>query len=134
MENREILQAKSFINNEWIGHSTTNILVVKNKFDQSSLAHVSYADPSEVQFAISNSVQAFQSYSNTSAEERRDYLLKIRDGLLLEKEIFISGINKICDCDNMILFLEKFCGIKLHWYQKAHLKLMWKLNKLGVIK
>ena len=51
-----------------------------------------------------------------------------------EKEIFISGINKICDCDNMILFLEKFCGIKLHWYQKAHLKLMWKLNKLGVIK
>ncbi len=51
-----------------------------------------------------------------------------------EKEIFISGINKICDCDNMILFLEKFCGIKLHWYQKAYLKLMWKLNKLRVIK
>ena len=51
-----------------------------------------------------------------------------------EKEMFISGINKICDCDNMILFLEEFCGIKLHWYQKAHLKLMWKLNKLGVIK
>ena len=50
-----------------------------------------------------------------------------------EKEIFISGINKICDCDDMILFLEEFCG-KLHWYQKAHLKLMWKLNKLGVIK
>ncbi|NOT78396.1 MAG: aldehyde dehydrogenase family protein [Bacteriovoracaceae bacterium] len=92
MENREILQAKSFINNEWIGHSTTNILVVKNKFDQSSLAHVSYADPSEVQFAISNSVQAFQSYSKTSAEERRDYLLKIKDGLLLEKEKFINLI------------------------------------------
>ena len=51
-----------------------------------------------------------------------------------EKEIFISGINKICDCDDMILFLEEFCGIKLYWYQKVHLKLMWKLNKLGVIK
>ena len=51
-----------------------------------------------------------------------------------EKEIFISGINKICDCDDMILFLEEFCGIKLHWYQKAHLKLMWKSNKLGVVK
>ena len=51
-----------------------------------------------------------------------------------EKEIFISGINKYRDCDDMILFLEEFCGIKLHWYQKAHLKLMWKLNKLGVIK
>ena len=51
-----------------------------------------------------------------------------------EKEIFISGINKICDYDGMILFLEEFCGIKLYWYQKAHLKLMWKLNKLGVIK
>ena len=51
-----------------------------------------------------------------------------------EKEIFISGINKICDCDDMILFLEEFCGVKLYWYQKAHLKLMWKLNKLGVIK
>ena len=50
-----------------------------------------------------------------------------------EKEIFISGINKICDCDGMILFLEEFCGIKLHWYQKAHLKLMWELNKLGEI-
>ena len=33
-----------------------------------------------------------------------------------EKEIFISGINKICDCDDMILFLEEFCGIKLYWY------------------
>ena len=51
-----------------------------------------------------------------------------------EKEIFISGINKICDCDDMILFLEEFCGIKLHWYQKAYLKLMWKLNKLRAIK
>ena len=51
-----------------------------------------------------------------------------------EKEIFISGINKICDCDDMILFLEEFCGIKLYWYQKVHLKLMWKSNKLGVIK
>ena len=51
-----------------------------------------------------------------------------------EKEIFISGINKICDCDDMILFLEEFCGVKLYWYQKVHLKLMWKLNKSGVIK
>ena len=51
-----------------------------------------------------------------------------------EKDMFISGINKYRDYDGMILFLEEFCGIKLHWYQKAHLKLMWKLNKLGVIK
>ena len=29
--NRDILQARSFINNEWIGHSTTNILSVTNK-------------------------------------------------------------------------------------------------------
>ena len=50
-----------------------------------------------------------------------------------EKEMFISGINKYRDYDGMILFLEEFCGIKLYWYQKAHLKLMWKLNKLGVI-
>ena len=51
-----------------------------------------------------------------------------------EKEIFISGINKYRDYDDMILFLEEFCGVKLYWYQKVHLKLMWKLNKLGVIK
>ena len=51
-----------------------------------------------------------------------------------EKEMFISGVNKYRDCDDMILFLEEFCGIKLYWYQKVHLKLMWKLNKLGVIK
>lgn len=51
-----------------------------------------------------------------------------------EKEMFISGINKYRDYDGMILFLEEFCGIKLYWYQKAHLKLMWKLNRLGVIK
>ena len=50
-----------------------------------------------------------------------------------EKEMFISGINKYSDYDGMILFLEEFCGIKLHLYQKVHLKLMWKLNKLGVI-
>ncbi|AUN97610.1 aldehyde dehydrogenase [Bacteriovorax stolpii] len=92
MENRDVLQAKSFINNEWVGHSTTNILVVKNKFDQSPLATVSYADPSEVQFAIANSVQAFQSYSKISAAERRDYLLKIREGLFQERDKFINLI------------------------------------------
>jgi acyl-CoA reductase-like NAD-dependent aldehyde dehydrogenase len=92
MENRDVLQAKSFINNEWIGHSTTNILVVKHKFDQSPLATVACADASEVQFAIANSVQAFQSFSKTSAEERRDFLLKIRAGLEQEKEKFVNLI------------------------------------------
>lgn len=51
-----------------------------------------------------------------------------------EKEIFVSGFNKYRDYNGMILFLEEFCGIKLYWYQKVHLKLMWELNKLGVIK
>lgn len=92
MENRDILQAKSFINNEWVGHSTTNLLVVKNKFDQSPLATVSYADSSEVQFAVANSVQAFQTYSKISSAERRELLLKIREGLLLEKDKFINLI------------------------------------------
>jgi acyl-CoA reductase-like NAD-dependent aldehyde dehydrogenase len=92
MENRDVLQAKSFINNEWVGHSTTNVLMVKNKFDQSPLATVAYADASEVQFAIANSVQAFQSYSKISAAERRDFLLKIREGLYQEKDKFINLI------------------------------------------
>lgn len=92
MENRDVLQAKSFINNEWLGHSTTNILVVKNKYDQTPLATVSYADASEVQFAVANSVQAFQSYSKLTAAERRDYLLKIREGLFNERDKFINLI------------------------------------------
>jgi len=92
MENRDVLQAKSFINNEWVGHSTTNVLMVKNKFDQTPLATVAYADASEVQFAIANSVQAFQSYSKLSAAERRDFLLKIREGLHQEKDKFINLI------------------------------------------
>lgn len=90
--NRDILQAKSFINNEWIGHSTTNILSVKNKYDQNIIATIPYADASEVQFAISNSAQAFQSYSRLTAKERKDYLLKIRDGLSNEKEKFVNLI------------------------------------------
>jgi acyl-CoA reductase-like NAD-dependent aldehyde dehydrogenase len=92
MENRDVLQAKSFINNEWLGYSTTNVLLVKNKFDQTPLATVAYADASEVQFAIANSVQAFQSYSLLSGAERRDYLLKIREGLYQEKDKFINLI------------------------------------------
>jgi glyceraldehyde-3-phosphate dehydrogenase (NADP+) len=92
MENRDVLQAKSFINNEWVGHSTTNVLMVKNKFDQSPLATVAYADASEVQFAIANSVQAFQSYSKLSSAERRDFLLKLREGLHQEKDKFINLI------------------------------------------
>ncbi len=92
MENRDVLQAKSFINNEWVGHSTTNVLVVKNKYDQTPLATVSYADSSEVQFAIANSVQAFQSYSKLTSAERRDYLLKIREGLFQERDKFINLI------------------------------------------
>jgi acyl-CoA reductase-like NAD-dependent aldehyde dehydrogenase len=90
--NRDILQAKSFINNEWIGHSTTNILSVKNKYDQNIIATMPYADSSEVQFAIANSVQAFQDYSKSSAMERKELLLKIREGLLAEKEKFINLI------------------------------------------
>ena len=90
--NRDVLQAKSFINNEWIGHSTTNILSVKNKYDQNIIATIPYADASEVQFAIANSVQGFQSYSKCSAEERRDFLLKIKEGLSAEKEKFINLI------------------------------------------
>jgi glyceraldehyde-3-phosphate dehydrogenase (NADP+) len=90
--NRDVLQAKSFINNEWIGHSTTNILVVKNKYDQGIIATIPYADASEVQFAVANSVQAFQMYSKTSAAERREWILKIREGLILEKEKFINLI------------------------------------------
>jgi acyl-CoA reductase-like NAD-dependent aldehyde dehydrogenase len=92
MENRDVLQAKSFINNEWVGHSTTSILSVKNKFDQSLIATISYADASEVQFAVANSVQAFQSYSKLSSAERRDILLKIREGLYQEKDKFINLI------------------------------------------
>ncbi len=92
MENRDVLQAKSFINNEWLGHSTTNVLMVKNKFDQTPLATVSYADASEVQFAIANSVQAFQSFSKLSAAERRDMILKLREGLHQEKDKFINLI------------------------------------------
>ena len=92
MENSEVLQSKSFINNEWVGHSTTNVLTVKNKFDQAILATVSYADASEVQFAIANSVQAFQSYSKVSALDRRELILKLREGLLQEKDKFIDLI------------------------------------------
>ncbi|MBY0415340.1 MAG: aldehyde dehydrogenase family protein [Bdellovibrionales bacterium] len=92
MENRDVLQAKSFINNEWIGHSTTNTLVVKHKFDQTPLATIACAETSEVQFAIANSVQAFQNYSRISAEERRGYLLKLKAGLEQEKDKFINLI------------------------------------------
>ncbi|RPJ72496.1 MAG: aldehyde dehydrogenase family protein, partial [Alphaproteobacteria bacterium] len=90
--NRDILHARSFINNEWIGHSTTNILSVTNKFDQNIIATIPYADASEVQFAIANSVQGFQVFSKLSAQERRELILKIRDGLILEKEKFINLI------------------------------------------
>lgn len=90
--NRDILQARSFINNEWIGHSTTNILSVINKYDQNIIATIPFAEASEVQFAIANSVQGFQTYSTFSASERRDLILKIREGLLLEKEKFINLI------------------------------------------
>lgn len=92
METREILEAKSFINNEWMGHSNTKILVVKNKFDQTPLANVTLADSSEVQFAVANSVQAFQNFSKLSGAQRRDLLLKIREGLFQEKEKFINLI------------------------------------------
>lgn len=90
--NRDILAARSFINNEWIGHSTTDILSVTNKFDKNVIATIPYADAGEVQFAIANSVQGFQIYSKFSAMERRELILKIRDGLILEKEKFVNLI------------------------------------------
>lgn len=90
--NRDVLYAKSFINNEWIGHSTTNVLSVINKYNQNIIATIPFADPSEVLFAISNSVEVFQTWSRVSAMERRDYLLRLREGLLAEKEKFINLI------------------------------------------
>lgn len=90
--NRDILQARSFINNEWIGHSTNDILSVTNKFDQNIIATIPYADQSEVQFAIANSVQAQQGYSQFSAMDRHRLILKIRDGLAQEREKFINLI------------------------------------------
>jgi glyceraldehyde-3-phosphate dehydrogenase (NADP+) len=90
--NRDVLSAKSFINNEWIGHSTSNVLSVVNKYDQNIIATIPYADAAEVQFAIANSVQGFQTYSKWSADERRDIILKIRDGLILEKEKLVNLI------------------------------------------
>ena len=92
MENSEVLQAKSFVNNEWLGQSTTNVLLVKNKYDQSPIATVSYADSSEVLFTISNSVQAFQSFSRIKAEDRKKIILKIREQLMAEKDKFINLI------------------------------------------
>jgi glyceraldehyde-3-phosphate dehydrogenase (NADP+) len=88
----DILSAKSFINNEWIGHSTINILNVINKYEQNTIASIPYADSAEVQFAIANSVQGFQTYSKWSAEDRRDIILKIKDGLILEKDKMINLI------------------------------------------
>ena len=90
--NRDILQAKSFINNEWVGHSTTNVLNIINKYDQNIIATIPYADASEVQFAISNSVQGSQTISKFSAIERHDLLLKIKEGLFHEREKFINLI------------------------------------------
>lgn len=93
MENNlDVLQAKSFINNEWMGHATTHILEVKNKYDQKPIAHVTYADTSEVQFAIANSVAGFQQFSKFSSAERRELILKIREGLQNEKDKFINLI------------------------------------------
>lgn len=92
MENREILQAKSFINNEWVGHSTTNLITVVNKFDQGPVASIACADSSEVQFAIANSVQGFQTYSKLTSDKRAEIILKIRDGLIAEKDKFINLI------------------------------------------
>lgn len=91
-QSREIISAKSFINNEWIGHSTTQVLTVRNKYDQSIIATIPYADAAEVQFAISNSVQGFQTISKMSQEERKMLLLKLREGLFLEREKFINLI------------------------------------------
>lgn len=92
MENTDLLQAKSFINNEWVGHSVANISIVKNKFDQTPLATLVYADASEVQFAMANSVEAFQKFSKLSAAERRDMILKLRQGLYQERDKFINLI------------------------------------------
>ncbi len=89
---REIISAKSFINNEWVGSSTDNILFVKDKYDQNLVAQIPYANISEVQFAISNSSQGFQLISKMSGEERRDLLLKLRDGLTIDKEKFVNLI------------------------------------------
>ncbi len=87
-----VLQTKSLINNEWVGNSQENILIVKNKFDQTPIACIPNATSAEIELAITSSLNAFNEFKKSSVIERREYLKKIHEALSSEKEKFVNLI------------------------------------------
>lgn len=88
----KIILAKNFINNEWISEDQEDCLEIYDKNENLLIAKINYISDSNLNWAIESSVEAFVNFKNTSAEERANYLLKLKEGLILEKEKFVNLI------------------------------------------
>ncbi len=71
-----------------------NLLTIKDKFTQEVMSTMSYATDAEVEAAIVRGVNGAQLQKSFSPRERKEFLEKIRLGLIEDKEIFSQLIVK----------------------------------------
>ena len=83
----------NYINGEWRTDGDHQLEVI-NKYTSKVINTVPEANAALLQEAITNTEIAFQSYSNTTAEERQNLLLKLTEALKANKDFFAQLISQ----------------------------------------
>ena len=83
----------NYINGEWRTDGDHQLEVI-NKYTSEVINTVPEANAALLEEAITNTEIAFQSYSNTTAEERQNLLLKLTEALKANKDFFAQLISQ----------------------------------------
>ncbi len=87
------LRNSSFIGNQWIQGHSNDVLRVKNKYNHSLLAEISYLSSDQFDSAVDIAQIAFEEMSNWDAGKKSEMLEKLQVLLIEQKEAFAQLIS-----------------------------------------
>jgi glyceraldehyde-3-phosphate dehydrogenase (NADP+) len=87
------LKNTSFIGNQWVQGNSNDILQVKNKYNHSLLAEISYLNADQLDSAFDISQVAYEQMKNWDAGKRSELLEKLQVALIGQKESFAQLIS-----------------------------------------
>jgi len=87
------LKNSSFIGNQWVQGNSNDILQVKNKYNQSLLAEISYLNSDQLDSAFDIAQVAFEQMKNWDAGKRSELLEKLQIALVEQEDSFAQLIS-----------------------------------------
>lgn len=87
------LKNTSFIGNQWVQGNSNDILRVKNKYNQSLLAEISYLNADQLDSAFDVAQIAFEQMKTWDAGKRSELLFKLVEALKEQQESFAQLIS-----------------------------------------